>query len=325
MTDTAALGVGRALAEAREAQGLEIADIAQQIKFMPRQIQALEAERFDSLPGPTIARGMVRTYARFLKLDPEPLLQRMSGRVEPRDATPQLAERYNQPVPFSDSGRRTTVAYLALSAVVLAVAGGVLYEWRSARKAPAVMMADSLDLQMNDPAPAPKAHKPEARKPLAKAEPPRPVAKVEARAPSPKSETAEAPELKTPKAETPKPATPKPETPKPAVAADTPAPAPKAPAPDLPVVAAKDIGARLGGANRLVLQFEEDAWAEVVDANGRQLISSLNRAGTQRMVRVSPPFNVVLGNAQHVKMIYNDRPFDLAPHIKVEVARFTVK
>jgi len=26
---------------------------------MPRQIESLEAERFDALPGPTIARGMV--------------------------------------------------------------------------------------------------------------------------------------------------------------------------------------------------------------------------------------------------------------------------
>lgn len=296
MTEKAALGVGRALAEAREAQGLEIADIAQQIKFMPRQIQALEAERFDALPGPTIARGMVRTYARFLKIDPDPLLQRMGGHVEPRDATPQLAERYNQPVPFSDSGRRTTVAYLALSAVVLAVAGGVLYEWRYASKAPAFVPAGSLEAQA--PAKVPEV--------VAEAEPPKPAA---------------------PKIEAPKPETPKPqprETTQPAEVETPKAEAPKAEPPAQPVVAAKDIGARPAG-NRLVLQFEEDAWAEVVDANGRQLISSLNRAGTQRMVRVSPPFNVVLGNAQHVKMIYNDRPFDLAPHIKVEVARFTVK
>lgn len=316
MNERAALGVGRALAEAREAQGLEIADIAQQIKFMPRQIQALEAERFDALPGPTIARGMVRTYARFLKIDPDPLLQRMGGHVEPRDATPQLAERYNQPVPFSDSGRRTTVAYLALSAVVLAIAGGVLYEWRYARQAPAPVSTESPEAQA--PAKVPEV--------VAKAEPPRPAAP-----------RIEAPKAETPKAEAPKPEAPKPQLVKPQPRETTPAAkveapkaeapkveAPKAEAPAQPVVAAKDIGARAAG-NRLVLQFDEDAWAEVVDANGRQLISSLNRAGTQRMVRVSPPFNVVLGNAQHVRMIYNDRPFDLAPHIKVEVARFTVK
>ena len=54
-------------------------------------------------------------------------------------------------------------------------------------------------------------------------------------------------------------------------------------------------------------------------------MSSLNRAGTERAVRVSPPFNLVIGNASHVKAVYNDKPIDLAPHTKVEVARFTVK
>ncbi|HWA38621.1 MAG TPA: RodZ domain-containing protein [Burkholderiales bacterium] len=133
MTEAAGLGVGSALAEARKALGLSHHDVAQQLKFMPRQLEALEAERFDSLPGPTIARGMVRTYARFLKLEPEPLLERMAGRVEAPDPTPQLSARFNQPVPFSDGGRRSTLLYLVLSAGVLALAGGLLYEWRHER------------------------------------------------------------------------------------------------------------------------------------------------------------------------------------------------
>src|SRR6185503_15270809 len=118
-----------------------LADIAQQLKFMPRQIESLEAERFESLPGPTIARGMVRTYARFLKVDPEPLLARMTGRVDAPDATPHLAARFSLPVPFSDNGRRSTLVYLALSAGVLALAGGVVYEWRHERPAPQFVAA----------------------------------------------------------------------------------------------------------------------------------------------------------------------------------------
>src|SRR5712664_4226443 len=86
VNDLAPLGVDRALAEARQAQGLALTDVAQHLNLMTRQIEALEAERFDSLPGPTIARGMVRTYARFLKLDPGPLLSCMTGRVDTRDA-----------------------------------------------------------------------------------------------------------------------------------------------------------------------------------------------------------------------------------------------
>src|ERR1043165_1414945 len=102
---------------------------------MPRPPRALHQGAFNALPGPTIARGMVRTYARFLKLDPEPLLERMSG-VQTHDATPQLAARFKQPVPFADSGPRYAIVYLALSAGVLAVALGAVYEWRHERAEP---------------------------------------------------------------------------------------------------------------------------------------------------------------------------------------------
>src|SRR3954470_3181712 len=62
-------GIGAELARAREEQGLALADVAQQLKFAARQLEALEKERFDLLPGGTFARGMVRNYARLLKLD----------------------------------------------------------------------------------------------------------------------------------------------------------------------------------------------------------------------------------------------------------------
>jgi len=53
-------GIGKALEQARLAQGLSIEDVADQLKFGARQIQALEEGRFGDLPGSTFARGMVR-------------------------------------------------------------------------------------------------------------------------------------------------------------------------------------------------------------------------------------------------------------------------
>jgi cytoskeleton protein RodZ len=181
LTEAAGLGVGSALAEARKALGLSHHDVAQQIKFMPRQLEALEAERFEALPGPTIARGMVRTYARFLKLEPDPLLERMAGHVEAPDATPQLAARFSQPVPFSDGGRRSTVWYLALSAGVLLLAGGFLYEWRHERPLAPFVSPVKQEMQVAEAKKAQakkvdakkvEAKKAEARKAEAKAEQP---------------------------------------------------------------------------------------------------------------------------------------------------------
>jgi cytoskeleton protein RodZ len=66
---------GSFLREAREARKLSVFEVAQSLKFSPRQIEALEADDFSSLPpGATFQRGFVRGYAKLLKLDPAPLL-----------------------------------------------------------------------------------------------------------------------------------------------------------------------------------------------------------------------------------------------------------
>lgn len=284
------LGVGESLTRAREALGLGLEEISRQLKFMPRQLEALEKERFDLLPGPTIARGMVRNYARFLKLDPEPLLARMAGAVETRDATPQLAARFSQPVPFADGGRRSTIAYLALSLLVLAAGGGVLYEWRREALQPHFIAAAKLPA----PLPAPASAVPAERR-----VPPAQTASV---APVPLAAVAE----EAPAAD--------------AVEAEPPAPPPEAAKAPERVAEAKSIGSQ-----KIVFRFDEEAWVEVTDGAGRLLASSLNPAGSERVLQGKPPFDLVIGNASHVRLRYNDREVDLQPHIRVEVARFQLQ
>ena len=109
-----------ALAQAREAAGMSLEEAARQLKFAPRQLQALEAGELQRLPGGTFVRGMVRSYARLLRLDPEPLLAQVGAHAAPQDAE-RLAQRFSQPVPFSDGARRSNLAYVALSLALLAV------------------------------------------------------------------------------------------------------------------------------------------------------------------------------------------------------------
>ncbi|MFN3883954.1 MAG: helix-turn-helix domain-containing protein [Rhodocyclaceae bacterium] len=71
--------VGAMLRAAREAAHLSHDDVASALKFSPRQIAALEADDYAALPGATIVRGFVRNYARLLKLDAAPLLQRLDA------------------------------------------------------------------------------------------------------------------------------------------------------------------------------------------------------------------------------------------------------
>lgn len=71
--------------------------------------------------------------------------------------------------------------------------------------------------------------------------------------------------------------------------------------------------------------FSGASWVEVRDRNERVLFSQLNPGGTEQRVTGRPPFNVVVGNASEVRLNYNGRPFDLAPHTRVEVARFILE
>ncbi len=67
---------GHILREARETKGLTIKDVQQEIRINTAYIEALEQGDYDTLPTPVHARGFLRNYARFLRLDPQPLLDR---------------------------------------------------------------------------------------------------------------------------------------------------------------------------------------------------------------------------------------------------------
>ena len=73
---------GRALRAARESLNVTIFEVAQSLKFSPRQIEALEADDYAVLPpGATFLRGFVRGYAKLLKLDPAVLLAMLDARA----------------------------------------------------------------------------------------------------------------------------------------------------------------------------------------------------------------------------------------------------
>ncbi|HFE67522.1 MAG TPA: helix-turn-helix domain-containing protein, partial [Chloroflexi bacterium] len=68
--------LGHILREARETKGLTLAEVQEETRISPRYLEALESGEYDLLPTQTHVRGFLRNYARFLGLDPEPLLER---------------------------------------------------------------------------------------------------------------------------------------------------------------------------------------------------------------------------------------------------------
>ena len=79
------------------------------------------------------------------------------------------------------------------------------------------------------------------------------------------------------------------------------------------------------GVHRLVFNFGGSSWVEVKDTAGRTIFSQMNAKGTTQVVEGRPPFQLVVGNASHVRLQYNDQPVDLIPHTRVEVARLTLE
>ena len=71
--------VGQQLRAARLDAKLSITDVAQALKFSPRQIELLEQDDYAALPGMTIVRGFVRSYSRLLKLDTDALLKMLDA------------------------------------------------------------------------------------------------------------------------------------------------------------------------------------------------------------------------------------------------------
>jgi cytoskeleton protein RodZ len=312
------LNVGAELQRAREARGLALSEVAQQLKFAPRQLEALEQDRFDLLPGGTFARGMVRNYARLLRIDPEPLLRSVGERYEAPDANT-LAARYRQPVPFSDNARRSTFVYVGLSLIVLAIGGGVAWQWQHERGMPAPLARAAKSqpqaITADEPRAAEKVEKkarPAEEKVAKKSRPAEAAPKVaEATAPRPVEASA-------PKA-----------APAPVAKAASielaPKSDPQAPAVEKTALTKLLPVASVGpGVHRLVIRCAEDAWIEVRTDEGRGLISSLNPAGSERSVRARGPLSLVIGNPSHVTVLHNDRPLDLEPYVKSGIARFTL-
>ncbi|MBI3525067.1 MAG: helix-turn-helix domain-containing protein [Betaproteobacteria bacterium] len=148
---------GRRLREARETRGLSIADVANSIKFSTRQIETVERDDFDRLPGATFVRGFIRSYAKLLQLDIQPLLA-MLDQEKPQTATViQLPKDTGAALPQAGE-QRSYLPYFALLLTLLAlfVAFATYFDWPGGSAKPASIavapIAQPLQAQVEQPA-----------------------------------------------------------------------------------------------------------------------------------------------------------------------------
>ncbi len=81
-------GIGEKLRAAREAKKLTIKDVTRDTNMVGIYIEALENEEFEKFPGETYVTGFLRSYAEYLKLDAEEMIQSYQGYKIGESTTP---------------------------------------------------------------------------------------------------------------------------------------------------------------------------------------------------------------------------------------------
>ena len=116
--------LGEEFRSAREARGLTLSDVAEQIHIRSVYLNAIENEDWPSIGAPVYVRGFIRTYARFLGVDAEGAVQRFNQTVPPERPTVAAVAAADE---RARSGPSVWAILLTLVAVVLV--GFVGYEY----------------------------------------------------------------------------------------------------------------------------------------------------------------------------------------------------
>ncbi len=82
------MNIGEKLIAAREARRLSRKDVSRETNIPLRYLEALEDEEFDKLPSETHVIGFLRSYAEFLKINAEEIIQLYKGFKIGESATP---------------------------------------------------------------------------------------------------------------------------------------------------------------------------------------------------------------------------------------------
>lgn len=298
------------LRDEREARGLSIGDVSAVLKLTPKQIQALESGDLAALPGLAFARGFARNYARFLAIDPAPLMAAVDA------GNPEARSRVVERMPTMDglgrmpSGRGSSFSALPAALISLALlavlVAGWYFQWFESREEKDLLTAATSAAQVAaaqvsaSGVPVPDAPAGQSQ-PASMGDPAVPGAQPAVLVLSgteSQSGVVAQPVLAAAQGQ---------------LVAGQSAPA---------ATATNDAQAALP---RLVFTFDAESWVEVRDSAGKVIFSRLNQAGSTQEVQGAAPFAVVVGNAPKVQLSWKGQAVDLKPHTKVSIARLTVQ
>jgi len=137
--------LGEEFRSAREARGLSLSDVAERLHIRSVYLAAIEDEDWHVIGAPVYVRGFMRTYARFLGLDPEAAVARFAAAGPagtPGAATPRPAATANANEKRAERSSPSLAAVLSIvvAALVVLFVGYEFYQYRAG--APPVPLAE---------------------------------------------------------------------------------------------------------------------------------------------------------------------------------------
>jgi cytoskeleton protein RodZ len=287
---------GMLLRRAREAQGLHVAALAVSLKVPVRKVEALEEDRYDMLTDAVFVRALASSICRTLKIDPQPVLDRLPQTTPPRLA--RVADGINANFRAPNDGAPPSWLHQLTRPVFLAVFGLLL--------AALVVVLLPAREQESTTAEVPSPATPSL--PIANV----PVdPSVSLPAPDPAATAAESPAVAAPV------------TPAPVAAPATPAPV--APAPVSPARVADVPAPAVAATSTVIFKAKAPSWVEVTDAKGAVAVRKVLAAGEAAGASGEMPLRVTIGKVDSTEVQVRGKAFDLRPVSRDNVARFEVK
>jgi cytoskeleton protein RodZ len=346
--DDYAASLGAWFARTRAQHGAEQRDVARHLMLNPSIIQAIENDDFARLGPPVFVRGYLSRYARLLDLPDQEVLEcyrKQAGEVSEEPPPLQVVH------PLRRQARARDLRGLLYLGLLVGVG------WAAIQHLPdldpgrlAVLWSDERPMEAEQTASHPVKTKTQVQYPfqfesVATARPdpasssdpasPQSIASAQPATPLSSESTVETEETAlestsvvfTMPQESAPPAQPasllsvsgmQTAVAAPASSLTTP------PAQDSP--ASASASATVDGEAKLLLEFSNDCWVEVKDAEGNVLTSRLMRANTTHALSGAAPFKVTLGNAPAARIILDDRLVDTTVYVprRGTVSRFTL-
>jgi hypothetical protein len=119
MRETISESLGRFLRRQRERRGMSVAELSRVTRIPTASLEAMEADRFDELPGEVFVKGFLTAYAQVVRVLPAEILARYTSSRRVAYVTPLPMQTPLQAAREGHGGRRFGVAIAFVLLLIL--------------------------------------------------------------------------------------------------------------------------------------------------------------------------------------------------------------